>query len=165
MGLTIEPLTADHWPRVAEIYRSGIATGNSTFETEVPSWEDWDRDHVAEPRLVAQRHGEVVAWAVLSRVSSRCVYEGVAEISLYVDAAARGTGVGGTLLDAMLSASEDAGFWTLYAGVFVENAASLALFRRRGFRDYGVQERIGKMGDRWRDVLQLERRSSRVGVD
>ena len=165
MGLTIEPLTADDWPRVAEIYRSGMATGDSTFETEVPSWEEWDRDHVAEPRLVARRDGEVVAWAVLSRVSSRCVYEGVAEISLYVDAAARGAGVGGALLDAMLSASEEAGFWTLYAGVFPENAASLALFRRRGFRDYGVQERVGKMGDRWRDVLQLERRSSRVGVD
>jgi phosphinothricin acetyltransferase len=158
-------MTADDYPRVAEIYRSGIATGDSTFETEVPTWEEWDRDHVAEPRLVARRDGEVVAWAVLSLVSSRCVYEGVAEVSLYVDDDARGQGIGGTLLDAIITASEDAGFWTLYAGVFPENVASLALFRGRGFRDYGVQERVGKMGDRWRDVLQLERRSTRAGVD
>jgi phosphinothricin acetyltransferase len=158
-------MTADDYPRVAEIYRSGIATGDSTFETEIPTWEEWDRDHVAEPRLVARRDGEVVAWAVLSLVSSRCVYEGVAEVSLYVDEAARGQGIGGTLLDAIITASEDAGFWTLYAGIFPENAASMALFRGRDFRDYGVQERIGKMGDRWRDVLQLERRSTRAGID
>jgi phosphinothricin acetyltransferase len=158
-------MTADDYPRVAEIYRSGIATGDSTFETEVPTWEEWDRDHVAEPRLVARRDGEVVAWAVLSLVSSRCVYEGVAEVSLYVDEDTRGQRIGGTLLDAIITASEDAGFWTLYAGIFPENAASRALFHGRGFRDYGVQERVGKMGDRWRDVLQLERRSTRAGVD
>jgi phosphinothricin acetyltransferase len=165
MDLRIEPLTAADWERVAEIYRAGMATGDSTFETEVPSWEEWDRDHVAAPRLVARRDGQVVAWASLSRVSSRCVYEGVAEVSLYVDATARGQGVGGALLDAAVAASEDAGYWTLYAGIFPENAASLALFRRRGFRDYGVQERIGRMGGTWRDVLQLERRSTRVGID
>ncbi|MDP9325588.1 MAG: N-acetyltransferase family protein [Candidatus Dormibacteraeota bacterium] len=163
--LGIMPMTADDWPRVAEIYRAGMETGNSTFETEVPSWDEWDGDHVAAPRLVAKRFGRVIAWAALSRVSSRSVYEGVAEISLYVDAAARGQGVGGELLEAMITASEDAGFWTLYAGIFPENATSLALFRRRDFRDYGVQVRIGKMGDTWRDVLQLERRSPRVGVD
>jgi L-amino acid N-acyltransferase YncA len=165
VSLSIAPMTADDWDRVAEIYRSGIATGDSTFETEVPPYEEWDRDHVPEPRLVASVEGEVVAWASLSRVSSRCVYEGVGEVSLYVDAEARGKGVGGALLDALIAASEDAGFWTLYAGIFPENGASLALFRRRGFRDYGVQEKVGKMDGRWRDVVMLERRSTRVGID
>ena len=158
-------MTADDWARVAEIYRSGMATGDSTFETEVPSYEQWDRDHVASPRLVARLDGDTVAWASLSRVSSRCVYEGVGEVSLYVDAGARGRGVGRALLEALVEASEDAGFWTLYAGIFPENQASLALFRGRGFRDYGVQERVGKMDGRWRDVIMLERRSARVGVD
>jgi L-amino acid N-acyltransferase YncA len=165
MGLSIAPMTAEDWPRVADIYRAGMATGNSTFETEVPAWESWDGDHVATPRLVARRDGEVVAWASLSRVSSRCVYDGVAEVSLYVADEVRGQGIGAELLDALIQHSEDAGYWTLYAGVFPENEASLRLFRGRGFRDYGVQERVGKMGGRWRDVLQLERRSTRAGID
>lgn len=165
MGLSITPMAAEDWPSVADIYGAGMATGNSTFETEVPAWDSWDRDHIESPRLVARKDGEVVAWASLSRVSSRCVYEGVAEVSLYVAADARGQGIGAQLLDALLQQSEDAGFWTLYAGVFPENEASLRLFRGHGFRDYGLQERVGKMGDRWRDVLQLERRSTKAGVD
>jgi len=160
--ITIGSLRPEHWPEVARIYEAGIATGNATFETEVPSWDAWDAAH-PELRLVAEREGEVVGWAALSPASSRRCYRGVAEVSVYVAADAQGGGVGLALLERLVAVSEDAGYWTLTAGVFPENEASLRLHRACGFRDVGVRERLGESAGVWRDVLLLERRSAVVG--
>lgn len=161
--MTIEPMEAADWTRVAAIYAEGLATGDATFETAVPSWEDWDADHLESCRLVAREAGAVVGWAALSPVSERCVYGGVAEVSVYVGAVARGRGIGRALLDALVAASEEAGLWTLQAGVFPENTASVAVHERCGFRVVGTRERLGRLDGRWRDVLLLERRSPAVG--
>jgi len=159
-------MTSDDWPNVRAIYLEGIATGNATFETDAPSWEAWDRAHVADLRLVARdADGSVLGWVAVTPVSGRCVYAGVADLSVYVSAAARGRGVGRTLLTALIQSSERAGIWTLQAGIFPENAPSLALHRACGFRDVGRRERIGKMHGVWRDVLLLERRSGSAGID
>jgi len=159
-------MTPDDWPNVRAIYLEGIATGNATFETDAPSWETWDRAHVADPRLVARdADGSVLGWAAVTPVSGRCVYAGVADLSVYVSAAARGRGVGRALLTTLIQSSDRAGIWTLQAGIFPENAPSLALHRACGFRDVGRRERIGKMHGVWRDVLLLERRSVSAGID
>jgi L-amino acid N-acyltransferase YncA len=160
---TIEPLTAAHWPAVRAIYEEGIATGDATFETAAPAWAAWDRGHLPGHRLVAVRDGRVVGWAALSPVSDRCAYAGVAEASVYVAAAAAGAGVGRALLDRLVAGAEAAGIWTVQAGVFPENRASLALHRRCGFRTVGVRERLGRLDGRWRDVVLLERRSPLIG--
>ncbi|WP_220458020.1 MULTISPECIES: GNAT family N-acetyltransferase [unclassified Actinotalea] len=167
---TVRAMAADDWPAVAAVYADGIATGEATFETTVPSWEAWDAAHVGQHRLVATgpldgRDHVVLGWAACSPTSSRCVYAGVLEISVYVAAAARGRGVGSALLDALVRSTEAAGVWTLTAGVFPENAASLALHARHGFRTVGVNERLGRTAAGvWRDVVRLERRSAVVGV-
>jgi L-amino acid N-acyltransferase YncA len=155
-------LVFDDWPAVRAIYEEGIATGDATFETAVSSWEAWDSDHVPSPRLVARTGGEVVAWAALTPVSRRPVYRGVADVSIYVAAAHRGRGVGRFLLRAMIERSEAEGIWTLQAGLFPENVASLALHRACGFRVVGTRERMGFMDGRWRDVVLLERRSGLI---
>jgi L-amino acid N-acyltransferase YncA len=161
----IRDLQPDDWPAVAAIYAAGIATGNATFETRTPSWPDWDAGHLARPRLVAETgNRQITGWAALSAVSDRCAYTGVAEVSVYVAAHAQGAGVGSTLLAALVAGSEDAGIWTLQAGIFPENVASLALHTAAGFRIVGRRERLGRLHGVWRDVLQLERRSSVVGV-
>jgi L-amino acid N-acyltransferase YncA len=156
---TIRELTAADWPAVAAIYAAGIATGDATFETEVPSWERWDADHLAEHRVVAVAGGEVFGWAAVSPTSSRCVYAGVVEDSIYLAEHARGRGVGRVLLTALVESTEQAGIWTVQTGIFPENTASLALHRAVGFRDVGVRQRLGRMHGRWRDVVFLERRS------
>ena len=161
----IRPLTTADWERVRAIYEEGIATGDATFETEASGWEAWDRSHLAGCRLVAERAGRVVGWAALAPVSGRCVYGGVAEVSVYVGADARGGGVGTALLVALVEASEREGLWTLQAGIFPENEASVRLHERRGFRRVGTRERLGRLDGRWRDVLLLERRSATVGVE
>ena len=153
------------WPEVARIYEEGIATGNATFEVEAPSWEAWDSAHLREPRLAARDGARVLGWAALTPVSGRCVYAGVGDLSVYVAAGARGRGVGRALLEALIDASERAGIWTLQAGIFPENAASLKLHRGCGFREVGRRERIGKLKGVWRDVLLLERRSAAVGAE
>ncbi len=163
--LTIAPMAVDDWPAVLEIYRQGIAAGDATFETDAPEWAAWDGGHLQTARLVAREGGEVVGWAALSGVSDRCVYGGVAEVSVYVATGAAGRGVGSSLLRALIAASEEAGIWTLQAGIFPENQASIALHRRHGFRPVGIRERLGRHHGRWRDVALLERRSSRIGVD
>jgi L-amino acid N-acyltransferase YncA len=162
MSSSIVPLEAAHWDEVARIYAQGIATGNATFETEVPSWEAWDASHLADHRLVALRDGEVAGWAALSHVSDRCVYGGVAEESVYVAEEARGQGVGGELLEALIASSESAGIWTIQTGIFPENEASVRLHERVGFRIVGTRERLGRLNGVWRDVLLLERRSAAV---
>ncbi|MGH8868245.1 MAG: GNAT family N-acetyltransferase [Actinomycetes bacterium] len=161
----IRPMETHDWPAVSAIYAEGIATGDATFETEVPSWAAFDADRLHGLRLVAERpSGELVAWAAVSATSSRPVYAGVGEHSIYVGEQARGRGVGRLLLDAIVRASEDAGIWTLQTRIFPENEASIALHLRCGFRVVGTQERLGCMGGRWRDVVVLERRSDRAGV-
>ena len=155
----IRELVPSDWPAVARIYAEGIATGNATFETGVPSWAEWDRGHLAEHRFVAVDDAAVVGWIALAPVSSRCCYAGVAEVSAYVAEAARGRGVGSALLEKVVAGSERAGIWTLETGVFPENKPSLTLLERSGFREVGVRERIGKLDGVWRDVVFLERRS------
>ena len=161
----LTPLLPKHWPRVRVIYMEGIATGDATFETQPPGWAKWDAGHLAHSRVVALSGDEVVGWGGLSPVSGRCVYGGVAEISVYVAAVARGRGVGRGLLDALVQSSEDVGLWTLQAGIFPENRASLAIHEAAGFRVVGTRERIGRVVGVWRDVVLLERRSQVVGVD
>jgi L-amino acid N-acyltransferase YncA len=159
----IRPMVPEDWPRVAEILAEGIATGHATFETAVPAWEAWDAAHLGEGRLVAEVGGVLLGWAALSPVSSRRVYAGVAEVSVYVAVSSRGLGVGRALLRALVGVSERAGMWTLQAGIFPENEASLRLHRAEGFRELGRRERVGRLAGRWRDVLLLERRSRVVG--
>lgn len=159
----IRPLLPEDWPSVKAIYAEGIATGNATFETETPAWEEWDSKHLRNARLAAVMDGKVVGWAALTPVSSRCVYAGVAELSIYIASAMRGKGVGKALLGALIEESEARGFWTLQTGIFPENKASLALHQKLGFRILGRRERIGNMGGSWRDVFLMERRSSVVG--
>ncbi|NIP58917.1 MAG: GNAT family N-acetyltransferase [Gemmatimonadetes bacterium] len=164
-GPLIRPMTRGDWPAVRRIYREGIASGHATFETEIPPWEAWDRDHLEEPRLVAEDEGGIVGWAALSPVSDRCVYGGVAEVSVYVGEEARGRGVGRALLAGLVRASEEEGLWTLQAGIFPENRASIRVHETCGFRTVGVRERLGRMADgEWRDVVLMERRSETVGV-
>ena len=162
MEVALEPLRAEHWDGVARVYAEGIATGEATFETELPTWERWDAAHLAGHRLVALRGGTVVGWAALAPVSERCVYAGVAENSVYVAAAVRGQGVGRALLDALIRGAEAAGIWTIQTGIFPENEASLRLHEAVGFRVVGRRERLGKLQGVWRDVLLLERRSALV---
>ncbi|MGB8658298.1 MAG: N-acetyltransferase family protein [Candidatus Zixiibacteriota bacterium] len=164
MNITVTPMKPEDWEAVRLIYREGIDTGNSTFETETPDWEAWNKSHLRECRLVARSDGQVVGWAALSPVSSRCSYVGVAEVSLYVRVSARGQGVGKVVLQALIEESERAGIWTLQGGVFPENVASIALLKSCGFREIGRRERIGQINGVWRDVLLLERRSNTVGV-
>jgi len=161
--MRIEPLSPQHWERVRAIYLEGIATGNATFEQKAPSWERWDAGHLSACRLAAISGDELLGWVALSPVSGRCVYAGVAEVSIYVAAAARGRGVGRALMEAAIRESEAAGIWTLQGGVFPENAASLSLLQRCGFRVVGVRERLGRMNGVWRDVVLLERRMKDEG--
>lgn len=161
--MEIIPMLPGNWEAVKNIYKEGIATGNATFQTDAPSWEDWDREHAAEPRLVAMEGEEVLGWAALTPVSGRCIYAGVGEVSVYVSARAQGKGVGRQLLQSLITASEKANFWTLQAGIFPENAASLAIHTACGFRIIGTREKIGKMNGIWRDTVLLEKRSSLTG--
>ncbi len=163
--IEIGGMTAADWEEVRAVYLEGIATGDATFETEAPAWEKWDASHMAHCRLVARSGAMVAGWAALSPVSARRVYAGVAETSVYIAAGFRGKGVGRALLHALVTCSEQHGVWTLQAGIFPENVASLALHRQFGFREVGRRERLGKMRGRWRDVVLLERRSERVGAE
>ena len=153
-------LTRDDWPAVKAIFEQGIAGGDATFESEAPSWEDWDKTHLGGHRLVALEGGEIVGWAALSAVSERCCYAGVAEDSVYVADSAQGRGVGRALLERLVADAERAGLWTLQAGIFPENEASIELHKRCGFRVVGNRERLGQHHGVWRDVVLMERRSA-----
>jgi L-amino acid N-acyltransferase YncA len=166
--IRMEPMRAIDWPEVRAIYLEGIATGNATFEQTAPEWEKWDAGHLPGARIVARCGGEIagseiLGWAALSGVSSRCVYAGVAEVSVYVAEKARGRGVGRDLMARLIEESEAQGIWTLQAGIFPENVASIALHQRAGFRIVGQRERLGQMYGRWRDVVLMERRSPVIG--
>jgi L-amino acid N-acyltransferase YncA len=157
--VTIRGARPDDWPRIADIYAAGIATRNATFETEVPSFEEWDAAHLPEHRFVATDGERVIGWVALTGYSDRCCYSGVADLSVYVDPAVQGQGIGRALLEHLIADTEGSGIWTLQAGVFPENAASLALHRHCGFRVVGTRERIGELDGVWRDVVLLERRA------
>jgi L-amino acid N-acyltransferase YncA len=162
--ISIAPMEQADWLPVREIYLEGIATGHATFETGAPSWESWNAAHLPFARLVA-RCGDIVGWAALSPVSQRCVYGGVAEVSVYVSSESRGAGVGRALLGELIQESERNGIWTLQAGIFPENGASIALHLSCGFREVGRRERIGKLDGVWRDTILFERRSQTIGTD
>ena len=165
-AITIGPMTTADAAAVLRIYAEGIAAGHATFQTEAPSWEEWDAAHHPSPRLVARDVGHrVLGWCALLPVSRRAVYAGVAEESVYVAAEARGHGVGRALLEVMVRESEAAGLWMLQAGIFPENTASVALHEACGFRVVGKRERIGRHHGTWRDVVLMERRSASVGRD
>jgi phosphinothricin acetyltransferase len=162
--MKVVKLQEGHWPAVAQIYKDGIATGLATFETTVPSWENWDKAHTQHSRLVVVEKDRVLGWAALSAVSSRCVYEGVAEVSVYVSTEARNKGVGKLALFSLISESEKNGIWTLQAGIFPQNKASIQLHQKLGFRLIGERERIGKLGDTWYNNCIFERRSIKIGL-
>jgi L-amino acid N-acyltransferase YncA len=160
--MRIDPLGAGDWPAVRAIYEAGIATGDATFETDVPGWPAWDAAHLADHRLVARDDGTVVGWVALAPVSDRRAYAGVAEDSIYVAPDAQGRGVGRALLAAVVASADRGGIWTIQTGIFPENQASVRLHQACGFRVVGVRERLGRLHGRWRDVLLLERRSPAV---
>ncbi|WP_162053771.1 GNAT family N-acetyltransferase [Pontibacter pamirensis] len=153
-----------HYPQVKEIYEWGIATRHATFETKAPEWEAWDAKHLPNCRLVALTEDGVAGWTALTPVSGRCVYSGVAEESVYVHPDFRGRGIGKLLLSELVELSEEQGFWTLQAGIFKENEASIKLHEQCGFRVVGYREKLGQMHGEWRDVYLLERRSKIVGI-
>jgi L-amino acid N-acyltransferase YncA len=164
VDLQISEMDDADWNSVRAIYQEGIATGNATFETTAPEWVEWDRNHLCACRLVARCGEQVVGWAALSPVSSRRVYGGVAEVSVYVAAAVWRQGIGKALLQALIEESDRSGIWTLQAGIFPENEASIALHRSCGFRVVGHRERLGQLHGVWRDVVLMERRSECVGI-
>ena len=153
-----------HWEAVKQIYAEGIATGNATFQSAIPSWEEWNDAHVKNSRLVAIENEIVLGWAALTPVSGRCVYAGVGEVSLYMSNKAKGKGIGKKLLNSLIEESEKNNFWTLQAGIFTENIASVNLHKDYGFRIIGSREKIGQLNGIWRDTLLLERRSTITGI-
>jgi len=164
MPFRIEVMKTDDWPDVRAIYEEGLATGVGSFEIAAPSWEQWDRARLLHSRLVA-REDAVLGWAALSPVSQRSCYAGVAEVGIYVAAGARGRGVGRALLEAVIESAESHGIWTLQGATIAENAASLSLQARCGFRTVGRRERIAKRDGVWHDTILTERRSKKTGVD
>jgi phosphinothricin acetyltransferase len=158
-------MEATDWDKVAEIYKQGIETGNATFQQDIPTWEEWDKGHLKGCRIVAVINNELAGWAALTPVSGRCVYAGVAEVSVYVSDKFRGHKIGFQLLKELITESEKENLWTLQAGIFPENIPSLRIHEKLGFRTVGYRERIGKMKGKWRDTILLERRSKIIGND
>ena len=170
MEYVIDKMGTGDWEQVRSIYIEGIATGHSTFETEAPSWEKWDSNHMRKCRLVAKAGNDILGWAALSPISGRCIYSGVAEVSVYVGSKYQKQGMGSALLSALVDSSEKVGIWTLQGSIFPENTTSLTLVKNHGFREVGRREKVGKMtygelAGTWRDVVLVERRSKVVGVD
>ncbi|WP_175412728.1 GNAT family N-acetyltransferase [Streptomyces sp. TRM64462] len=162
--MIVVPMAAEHAEQVLAIYQAGIDEGDATFETAAPSWDVFDAARLRAHRFVAlDERGAVTGWVAASRVSDRCAYAGVVEHSVYVHPGARGRGVASALLKALVDSTDAAGIWTVQSGIFPENAASLAVHRRAGFRVVGTRERIGRHHGRWRDVVLLERRSPAIG--
>jgi L-amino acid N-acyltransferase YncA len=164
-SLILDKMQAEDWGQVKTIYLEGISTDNATFQRTAPSWKEWDESHLSTCRIVVRSNGQAVGWAALSPVSSRCVYTGVAEVSIYVGQDQQGKGIGSSLLEHLIKLSENNGIWTLQAGIFPENESSIGLHKKWGFKEVGRRGKIGKMNGIWRDVLLLERRSDIVGLD
>lgn len=165
MSIRIEPLTGEDWQQVCEIYKEGIATGNATLEINVPEWEEWNVAHLKECRFVAKEGNTLAGWAALTPVSGRCVYAGVAEVSVYIREQFRGYGIGKLLLEELVRSSEQRGIWTIQAGILKENTASIELHKKCGFKVLGVREKLGKLNGLWRDVVLMERRSTIAGIE
>lgn len=163
--MEIITIRKDHFPEIAEIYRQGLETGHATFETNVPTWEDWDKGKLKHSRLVATLDNTVVGWAALSAVSDRCVYGGVAEVSIYISNNHQGKGIGKALMQKLIEESEGNDIWTLQSGMFPENEATVALHENAGFRIIGHREKVGKLGNTWRDTIMMERRSKTIGIN
>lgn len=165
MSVEIKHINPEDWPSIAKIYKQGIDTGIATFETEVPSQEHWDYAHINACRLAAWIENHLVGWAALSPVSGRCVYGGVAEVSVYVDTERQGMGIGSKLLEHLITESEQEGFWTLQSGIFPQNMASINLHKKLGFRTIGYRQKVGKLKGIWYDNVLMERRSKIIGID
>ena len=162
--MQIIDLLTEHWESVKKIYEDGIATGNATFQTSAPTWEEWNQAHIPIPRLIAIENDEILGWSALTPLSGRCVYAGVAEVSIYIGSIARGKGIGKQLLNQLIEESEKQNIWTLQSGIFPENKASIALHLSAGFRIIGIREKIGMMDGKWRDIVLLEKRSHTIGI-
>ncbi|WP_279145745.1 GNAT family N-acetyltransferase [Clostridium tyrobutyricum] len=166
MNYKIKEMTEEDWKEVSKIYLEGVNTGKATFQTEIPTWGNWNSNHLNSCRLVACLENKILGWAALSSTSSRCVYAGVAEVSIYVGEKYRSQGVGKTLLTNLIKLSEKNGFWTLQSGIIKENISSIDLHKKCGFRKVGVRERLGKMSNGvWYDVVLMEHRSKLVGIN
>ena len=163
--IQLRPMQPSDWPDVSNIYAEGIATGYATFEKEIPAFENWDKNHLTSCRLIAETRAGITGWAALSPVSGRCVYGGVAEISIYVGQKFRGLGIGKLLMKSLIDQSEEAGLWTLQSGIFPENKGSIKLHENLGFRRIGYRERVGKLDGVWKDNVIFERRSKTVGIE
>ena len=166
MNYKIDEMTKSDWEQVSQIYLEGINTGKATFQSEVPTWENWNNGHVSSCRLVVRSGNNVLGWGALSPTSSRCVYAGVAEVSIYIGEKYRGQGLGKVLLEHLIKLSEENGFWTLQSGIIRENTSSIVLHEKCGFRELGIREKVAKMNNgKWHDVVLMERRSKLVGID
>lgn len=153
-----------HWTTVSEIYKQGIETGNATFQLEVPTYTDWNKSHLKTCRFVCLFNNQVIGWTALSPVSNRCVYDGVAEVSVYVNSEFTGKKIGTKLLEKLISESEKNGIWTLQAGIFPENIPSIKIHKNLGFREIGYREKIGKLKGLWRNTLLFEKRSKTIDI-
>lgn len=166
MECKIEEMKSSDWEQVKSIYLEGINTKIATFQTEAPTWKEWNNSHIDSCRLVARSQNNILGWAALSPTSSRCCYAGAVEVSIYIGEKYKGQGIGTTLLQKLIKLSEEKGFWTLYSSIIRENSTSIALHKRCGFREIGIREKIAKTGDDiWHDVVLMERRSKVVGID
>ncbi len=165
MKLEIKHINPQDWDAVARIYKLGIETGIATFETQIPSWKQWDQSHMQSCRIAAWLNTDIIGWAALSPVSDRCVYGGVAEVSVYVDPSHGKKGIGTQLLERIVTESEKEGVWTLQAGIFRENEGSIQLHKKVGFREIGYREKIGRQKGIWYDNIILERRSKTIGIN
>lgn len=165
VNCVIQNMLPEHWDAVRSIYEKGIATGNATFQTAAPSsWETWDESHLGHSRFIAKVNDIIGGWVALSPTSSRDCYKGVSELSIYVDPEYSGNGIGSSLLNVVIQSSEENGIWTLYSSTFPENAASILLQKKFGFREIGFRERIAQHNKIWRNTVLLERRSNKVGI-
>ena len=162
--IKLEKMQPADWHFVKQIYEEGISTGNATFQTSAPEWDEWNSSHLEHSRVVAKEGDNILGWAALTPVSGRSVYAGVAEVSVYVSDKARGKGLGKQLLQKLIEESEANNLWTLQAGIFPENIPSIKIHEDCGFRIIGKRERIGMMNGIWRDTVLLEKRSNKVGV-
>lgn len=162
--LIIRPVQPNDWPAIAAIYQQGIDTGVATFETQAPAPDKMAAKYMAAPKLVVEQDGQVVGYALLSAVSDRCVYGGVAEVSIYIAASHRGLGIGKRLLEQLIAESEQLGLWTIQATVIAKNKASIAVHKQAGFREVGYREKIVKHFGVWHDTILLERRSTVMGL-
>ncbi len=162
--IKIRPFVKSDFPSVKDIYQQGIDSGDATFQEQAKDYDDWNESLLPNCRLVAENNGQVIGWAALSSASNRCVYSGIAEVSVYVSSNSQGSGVGNSLLDALIKASEEEGIWTLQAGIFPENKVSIHIHSKHGFKMLGIREKLGQMNGIWRDIVFMERRSKVVGL-